>query len=93
MIKVPVRFVYMGIFTHEGKKWKIKGCANSRILCHEVDDPTKEMQFSSYSAVEVEDAQNILFIANEALHRTRSDIVDLEECIRSLKSQGVKEKF
>lgn len=95
MKKVPIRFVYNGIFLDEGKKWKIKGCANSRILCHEVDNPTKEMQFSSYTTVEVEDdeASSILFIVEEALRNTRSTIVDMEECIRSLKGQGVKEPF
>lgn len=94
MKKVPIRFVITGLFFSHDKKWKMKGCANTRILCHEVDNPDNEMQFSSYSTVEVEDgdAKSILTYARDLIGRYTSDIREAEDCIKSLNEQGIVEK-
>jgi hypothetical protein len=60
-----------------------------------VDHPDKKVQISSYSTVEVDDeeASKILFYMEDILRSTRSRLVEIEEGIRILKNQGVKEEF
>jgi hypothetical protein len=74
-------------------KYKYVGAANTRFICQEVGHPENELRISSYSTVEVEDSEapRILFYIEDVLRRTRIQIVDLEEGIRMLKSQGVTE--
>jgi len=95
MKKVPITCVFNGVFFEEGKKYKITGAANTRIICCEFDDPKKEIQFSSYSTVEVEDekAKSILFIMKYALRDTRNRVFELKKGIKSLIEQGVKNPF
>ena len=94
MKKVPITFI-LGEFYYEGIKYKHIGAANTRFLCQQVDHPDKKVQISSYTTVEVEDeeAPKILFYMEDILRRTRSRLVEIEEGIRLLKKQGVKEEL
>jgi len=95
MKRVPITCVFDGVFFDKGKKYKITGGANTRIYCCEFDDPKKEIQFSSYSTVEVEDedAKSILFIMKHSLRDTKSRLFELRKGIKSLIEQGVKSPF
>lgn len=94
MKKVPITFI-LNEFYYEGIKYKHIGAVNTRFLCQEVDHPDKKVQISSYSTVEVEDkeASRILFYMEDILRATRSRLIEIEEGIRSLKEQGVKEEL
>lgn len=91
MKKVPITMLFTGAFFYEGKKFKTKGYANSRIICHEIDNPKNEMQFSAYSDVEVDDEEAIrcLELIKNTKSITESRLKELEEAIRALESQGV----
>jgi hypothetical protein len=93
MKKVPITMLFSGEFFYEGKKYKTKGYANSRIICHELNNPENEMQFSAYSDVEVGDEEAIrcLEFIKIAKSSAESRLKELEEAIKSLESQGVKQ--
>lgn len=91
MKKVPITFLVTGYFYHEGKKYKTGGCIGTRILCTEVDT-SKEMQFSSYSTVDVddEDAVQILDFLEDIKMRTECRLQEIKNGIKLLGDQGIK---
>lgn len=92
MKKVPITFLVTGQFYSNSKKYKTEGCCNTRIFCREVDNPSNEMQFSSYSTVEVddEDAVQILNFLEDIKIRTEGRLQEIKDGIKLLEDQGVK---
>jgi hypothetical protein len=94
MKNVNIMHVCTGSFFSEGIEYSFTGgSANTRILCYKKDDPTKsEIQFSSYSTVQVsdEDAIAIKRFIIYVLEHKKQDIKELERDLKSLEKQGVK---
>lgn len=91
MKKVPITFLVTGTFYRNGKKYKTGSCIGTRILCSEVDNPKNEMQFSSYSDVEVDDgdAEKIMTFMQDILRSTECRLQEIKDRIKLLESQGV----
>jgi hypothetical protein len=57
MKDVNIIHVFNGIFFSDGIQYKYQSSYNSRIICHKLDDPSQEIQFSSYDTVQVTDEE------------------------------------
>lgn len=92
MKKVPITFLVTGFFYDKGIKYKIGSCSGTRLLCKEVENPSNEIQFSSYSTVEVddEDAVQILSFLKDIKIRTEGRLQEIKDGIKLLGDQGIK---
>jgi hypothetical protein len=85
---VQIIHVFNGIFFKDGIQYKYKSSYNTRIVCEQVDDPSKEIQFSSYDTVEVTDEEaakikafliDVYIMERSSLAAKKKDIIQLEQ--------------
>jgi len=95
MKDVNICHVFNGVFFVEGIKYQYINSYNTRIICKEVENPEKEIQFSSYSIVQVEDAEAIKVkrFLKDVIGRTKASLNEYEKDMESLNKQNVPDQF
>lgn len=92
MKNVQIIHVINGVFFKDGIKYQYESSYNTRIVCHEVDNPSKQIQFSSYETVEVTDDEAIEIKAFliDVYMMERSSLAARKKDILQLQENGVK---
>ena len=95
MKDVDIIHVFKGVFFSEGVQYKYESSYNSRIVCHQVDDPTQVVQFSAYDTVQVtdEEAKEIKAFLIDVFMMERSSLASRKKDIKRLQEQGVESRM
>jgi len=94
MKNISIMSVFETFFS-DGVEYKYEGYANTRLVCHRVDDPTKKIQFSAYTTVQITDEQanKVRWILNDVKQRTECRLREIEKDLELLKEQGVLDEY
>lgn len=87
--------VYNGTFFKDGVQYKYDSSYNTRIVCKQVSDPTKTIQFSCYETVQVSDEEAIKIkkFLKMVINDTKRTLKEYEEGIELLDKQNVPDEI
>lgn len=94
MKDINITHVYNGIFFKDGIHYEYDHAYNTRIVCKQVDHPTKTIQFSCYETVQVSDdeAIKIKCFLKRVINDTKVSLREYEKSIELLNEQNVPDE-
>jgi len=94
MKNISIAHVYDGIFFKNDVQYKYEGFANTRLICHEVNDESKKIQFSCYDTIQVTDEQAVRIknFLKDVIQRTKTSLYEYEESLKLLNEQNVQDE-
>ena len=94
MKDVNICHVYDGKFFKDGIQYEYESSYNTRVVCKEVNDPDKKIQFSCYETVQVKDEEAIKIksFLKRVIDDTKRSLREYQKSIESLNNQKVPDE-